>query len=74
MSPMKKNKKSIKMPMYNTVLISNHETALILELLREKFKEGKTKEQFNYYVVYRNLLRNVYLQAEEESEGEYPTN
>ena len=61
------------MPIYNTVLISHHETQLILELLRDKFKEGKTKEQFNYYVVYRNLLRNVYLQSEEEDEGEYPT-
>ena len=61
------------MATYNTILISSYETQLLLELLREKFEEGKTKEQFNYYVVYRNLLRNVYLQSEEEDNGEYPT-
>lgn len=44
---------------YNKFLISEYETELILQALRDKFKGAKTQEELEYYVTYRNLLREM---------------
>ena len=49
----------MKTPIYNKFMISPYETELILQSLRENFKEAKTQKELEYYVTYRNLLRDI---------------